>query len=160
MTRIRYPLVLLAFISLQPVPLKAIQDKASDSRGAMYGSHSLELIATGEKILSGGHHGGFRIYAAPDGTKAQVTYAHFESGRDAKRQIRHWLKLAKKVTSKEQKKNQGGSVIGERVEAITQNAKSGEKEFLIIRRNGLNCYLVQSLSLPAAKQVENLIQNE
>jgi len=44
--------------------------------------------------------------------------------------------------------------------AITELPKSNEKEFVIVRRDGLTCYLIESASLPTALKIEGLIQHK
>src|ERR1041385_6761664 len=64
-------------------------------------SEKLELITIGSTAVSAGRRGGFRIYAAPDGTKAEVYYARFTMDRDAGRQTQVWLKWAAKFCTKQ-----------------------------------------------------------
>ena len=158
MTGIRHVIGLLVCFSLFPISSKALHDKAAGNSGDEGGTYNLQLTTTGEKMMSSGRRGGFRVYAAPDGTEGAVSYARFDSLRDAQREIRNWLKLAQKITSKEQKKDLKGRVTGDRIVAVTREAKSGDEDFLIIRRNDLDCYFIQSHSLPIAKKLETLIE--
>ena len=104
---------------------------------------------------------GFRIYGAPDGTEGQTYYAKFDSLPAARQQIEEWAnKSGRSVTSREQNLKKDGQLIDERVMAITELPKSNEKEFVIVRRDGLTCYLIESASLPTALKIEVLIQHK
>lgn len=78
----------------------------------------------------------------------------------AKRQIKDWLKDARKLTSSERKKDRQGRVIDERIAASRREEKSGTTEFLIIRRDCLTCYFIRSVSLSVALQVEEMIESD
>jgi hypothetical protein len=116
----------------------------------------LELTTVGEARLSTGRRGTFRIYTDPDGTMGTLTFGEFKTVSDAKQQISEWLKLSRKIASKEQERDESGRVIGDRIVAKAQNAKSGAKKFLIIRRDDTKCYLIESPSIRLAMQVEAL----
>jgi hypothetical protein len=153
---------LFAFVLF--VPSAFWQNKVPEPSGVkpVVGTSStgqtLEIVTIGEIMLSSGHHGAFRIYQAPDGDKGQVDYSQFSSAQEAEQQLAEWLKLAQKVTSRES--NKGGK-ISDRIVAQRELKKSGkkEKEFLIIRRDGVNCYLIQALSLRMAMDVEGMIEH-
>jgi hypothetical protein len=117
----------------------------------------LELTTIGDVFLVN-THGGFRIYTAPDGSKGSVTYGRFHSVQDAERQIEEWLKAAhkSKISSKENLKDEHGQAIGKRIVSTTRVPKSDAKEFMIIRRYDLNCYLIFSQSWKVAMQLEDL----
>jgi|SRR5580700_581788 hypothetical protein len=136
--------------------LAAAQDKADQD----VKQEDLKLLTIGNGKTSSGHTMAFRIYGAPDGTKGQTFYAEFDSLRAAQQQIEEWTKAARTVTSRERNLRKGGQLINERVMAIRELPKSNEKEFLVIMRDGLKCYLIESVSLPAALQIEGLIQHK
>jgi hypothetical protein len=156
----RLIIALLLFVSLFSVSSEVAQDKGSEKTGAKSGDQSLELTRHGEVRLFDGRRGAFKSYAAPDGTEGSLVYGQFQSVPDADRQVQQWLKAAQKVTSREQKRDNKGLVIGVRIVAIAIDGKSGKKWFLIIRRDDVDCYLVQSLSLSVAMQVEDMIQDK
>ena len=136
--------------------LAAAQDKADPHLK----QEDLKLLTIGNGKTSSGHAMGFRIYGAPDGTKGQTFYVKFESLQAAQQQIEEWTDNAKRtVTSREQNLKKDGQLIDERVMAIAELPKSNEKEFLIIRRDGLRCYLIESASLQTALKIEGLIQH-
>jgi hypothetical protein len=114
----------------------------------------------GNGKTSSGYALGFRIYGAPDGTKGQTYYAEFDSLPAAHQQIEEWVKAARTVTRREQNVRKGGQLINERVTATGELPKTNEKEFLIIRRDGLKCYLIESVSLQVALQIEGLIHHK
>ena len=158
MTRLRECCVLFLTATLLLVQARAAQDGPSDDAASRSPAEKLKLITIGEEFTRAGHRGSFRIYAAPDGTKAEIHYIHFRSAQDAERQTKEWLKLAHRVISKAQNKDESGHVIGTRFVAIGQKVESAERDHLIIRRSNLDCYLIQSISLPVAEQVEELIK--
>jgi hypothetical protein len=119
----------------------------------------LKLIIIGSEIMSSGRRGGFRVYAAPDGTKAWVSYASFETVQDANRQTQLWLKLADKTLLAASRKDSSGKLTETRTITQGRGTESGRKLFMIIKRNGMNCYFVRSSSLAVAMQIEDLIQN-
>ena len=159
MRRHRLLVALLLFAGALSVA-QVITAQDSTSRNGPNGSakKSLELLVTGNMVLSTGRRGLYRLYEAPDGVKVAVSYASFDSIDDAERQIQDWLKLAQRVTSHEQKKNKQGRVIGERMVGTRKSRSGEEQEFLIIRRNDSNCYFIESISLPVATQAEGLIE--
>jgi hypothetical protein len=114
----------------------------------------------GNGKTSSGYALSFRIYGAPDGAKGQIYYAKFDSLQAAQQQIEEWVKAARTVTSREQNLRKGGQLIDERVVAMGELPKSHEKEFLIIGRDGLRCYLIESVSLQVALQIEGLIHHK
>jgi hypothetical protein len=119
----------------------------------------LKLVAIGEAVTSGGRRGGFRVYSSADGGDADVYYFNFDAARDAKRQTAKWRKHIGKISSREQKRDPDGQVSVERIVGMSRGVRPGEEEFLIVRRNGLNCYLIRSASLAVATQVEQLIKS-
>ena len=156
--------VLVLSCSVSIPQIAAVQSPGSPE--ASSAEQKLKLITIGQRVMSTGRYGAFRIYEAPDGTRATVSYATFESLRDAKRQIREWLKLVKRVTHRDRKKDQRGQAIMERIvgiardEVVTREEGSPKGDvFLIVERKGLNCYFIDSMSLPVATQVEKLIED-
>ena len=101
-----------------------------------------------------GHRAGFRTYEAQNHTEALVWYTTFRTEQEAKRAIKQSLK-EHKVTGKERIKDLNGRVIGDR---ITGAPREQKKAFMVIRRQGLNCWIIQSISLEVAMQVDGLIE--
>ena len=120
----------------------------------------LELVRIGHLKTESGHTTGFRIYKAPDGTKGQVHYTKFDSLEPAELQIEEWVKATRTVTSREHNQSKDGQLISDRILAVADLPKSEKKEFVIIRRDYLNCYLIESASLQVALQVEGLIEHK
>jgi len=114
------------------------------------------MTIIGEMRLSTGRRGVFRIYTAADGTKGGLTFAEFRTVNDAQRQVSDWLKLTRKITSKEPEKDEIGRLIGDRIVAKSKSAKSGRREFMIIRRVDTKCFLIESQCWTVATQVEEL----
>jgi predicted nucleic acid-binding protein len=149
--------VILLLFGLSFSQIEATQNTSPSSAGTKDAGQDLKLVVIGEMIMSTGRHGAFRTYETSDGVRATASYATFDSLNDAKRQTRLWLKSAEKIIKKEEKKDQSGQVIRERAVALAKKSKSHKKVFLIIMRDGSNCYLIDSLSLPVGLQVEKLI---
>jgi hypothetical protein len=157
LSKFRKSVALLLFAVLFLWQSKAAQNTTATKPDFPSPGQDIKMLTIGERIMSSGRHGAFRIYEASDGTRATVSYASFESPQAAKAQMRLWLRSAKKTIRWEEKKDQRGQVVGERALAVAKDAKSNKKLFLIIRRDTLNCYIIDSLSLPVAEQVEKLI---
>jgi hypothetical protein len=101
-----------------------------------------------------------RIYEAPDGNRGEVGYVEFDSLQAAPQQIEEWFKATRSVTSREQNQIKGRPMISDRILAAGDLPKSDKKEFVIIRRDGLKCYLIESVSLQVATQIEDLIEHK
>lgn len=125
--------------------------QSGDARDAS----ALRLVTIGERTLSTGRRGGFRVYQTPDKVQATVSYAHFATIADATRQINEWRALIK---DKSDHINASPVRADDRLTGWRQEA-SKIKEFLILRRDGLECFLIQSPSASAALDVESLIQD-
>jgi hypothetical protein len=136
--------------------LAAAQDKADQN----IKQRDLKLFTIGNGKTSSGHTMAFRIYGVPDGTKGRTFYVEFDSLQAAQQQIEEWAKAARTVTSREHDLSKDCQLINERVMATAELPKSNEKEFLIIRRDGLKCYFIESVSLQIALQIEGLIQHK
>jgi hypothetical protein len=60
-----------------------------------------------------------------------------------------------KVNGEEHIKDPNGRVVGDRIVATPKQEK---KAFMVIRKQGLNYWIIQSISLPVAMQVGGLIE--
>ena len=145
-------MTLLLFVILRDAPLLFAQAKASTNRPAN-GDQNLEMTTIGEGHLFG-RHAAFRTYETPDHTEALVWYGKFQSEQEAKCGTKQWFK-EHKVTSKEHIKDPNGRVIGDR---ITATPTQDKKAFMVIQKQGLNYWIIQSISLPVAMQVAALIE--
>jgi hypothetical protein len=101
-----------------------------------------------------GRHAAFRTYETADHTEALVWYGEFRSEEESKLATKLSLK-EHRITGTEHIKDLNGHVIGDRIVAAT---KEEEKAFMIIRTHGLNYWIIQSISLPVAMQVDWLIE--
>jgi hypothetical protein len=142
---------------------KPAEDKTTPSTATNTAS-DLKMTRIGNGKLRSGHDFAFRIYEAPDGSSGEVTYATLPSVQDAQQQLEEWAKLAEKVTNRQHDEKRGAKLINERIlgsrELIPKDPTKTPKatEFLIIRRDGVNCYFIESLSLTTAMNVEGMIQ--
>lgn len=150
-------MVLLMTSSLSNAQASA--NKAAQNTPIATVTGDLTLITVGNETMSSGRRGGFRIYKASDGTKAQVSYARFETVQDANRQTQLWLKVAGKTLFETDRQDSRGELTETRTITQGRDEESGRRSFMIIKRNGTNCYFVRSHSLAIAMQAEGLIQN-
>ena len=120
-------------------------------------STDLEVVRTGHIKTKSGQLTVFRIYKAPDGTEGQVHYTEFDSLEPAELEIEKWVKATRTVTSREHNQTKGDQLISDRILAVADLPKSDKKEFVIIRRDYLKCYYIDSVSLEVALQIESFI---
>jgi hypothetical protein len=83
-----------------------------------------------------------------------VWYGKFTSEQEAKREMKQCLE-GNKVTRKENVKDLNGRVIGTRILAAP---KQRQKPFIVIQKQGLSYWIIQSISLEVATQVAGLIE--
>ena len=121
---------------------------------------TLDLVTIGHSKTKSGHATAFRVYQAPDGNNGQIAYTEFDSLQAAQQQIEEWVKATQTVTSREQNQSKGGQLIGDRILAVGDLPGTDKKEFVIIRRDGLKCYLIESASLKVATQIEDLLEHK
>jgi len=143
----------IGVVSLYPPPLTVSQNTPAKDSGSTSDrpGETLKRIVTGHGELSGSLMI-FRVYEAADGTTGRITYVKFPTLKEAKRQIDNWLKLSAKAISRDYDIKRGNIFISDRI-----LAQGDDKEFLIIRRNGLICYFVHSPSLQTAMRIEDTI---
>ena len=115
-------------------------------------TQSLTMTRMGNGYMFG-DSAAFRTYETADHIEALVWYGTFRTEQDAKRGIKQSLKRFK-VTGKERIKDPNGRVIGDRIVAAP---KQRTKAFMVIQRQGLNYWIIQSISLGVATQVAGLI---
>jgi hypothetical protein len=94
-----------------------------------------------------------RVYEASDGARSIVWFGTFASEEQAKSAIKQWIQPIK-VTRKDQAKDQNGNVIGERIVGSGYNHKTGETAYVVIRRDILNYWQIESTSLPDALELD------
>jgi hypothetical protein len=133
--------------------IRAAQDVAQEKAA----QKDIDLVTIGNGHLPDGTKTAFRVYRAPDGTDGKVNYTEFDSLEPAELQIEKWVKATRTVTSREHNQTKGDQLISDRVLGVTDLPKSDKKEFVIIRRDYLKCYLIESVSLQVAMQIEGLI---
>lgn len=119
----------------------------------------LKLVQIGNGKTKSGVKTGFRVYEAPNGNQGRVVYVKFDSFQAAQQQIENWAKLPSvSFTSREHDQYRYGVVVSDRILAVGKLPGSHKKEFLIIRRDDLRCFLIESASLQVVGQIEDLIQ--
>lgn len=154
--RRRLAIAFFALICATSVWLAAAQDVAHPASP----QQDLELLTVGNGKTASGHRTGFRIYAAPDGTKGRVVYGSFKSPEVAQQEVEEWSKLARTVTSEERSQSKDGRWISYRLVGVEELPGPKKKQFLIIKREELDCYLIESESLQVALQIDGLVGHE
>jgi hypothetical protein len=120
----------------------------------------LKLVRIGNGISTKEAKTASRVYEAPDGTRGYVTYITFGSLQAAQEQIERYVKVTAKITSREQNQiNEKGQRVNDRILGVQDLPELGKKEFVIIRRDGPICYLIESMSLQVATEIEGLIEH-
>jgi hypothetical protein len=117
------------------------------------GDQSLQMTRIGDGYMFG-RHAAFRTYETPDHTEGLVWYGEFRSEQEAKLATKLSLK-GHRVTGKEQVRDLNGHVIGNRIVAASKQQK---KAFMVIRTHELQYWIIQSISLVVAMQLDGLIE--
>jgi len=121
----------------------------------------LNLIAIGNGTVKKGEIRAFRTYEAPDGTRGVVFYSEFDSLQAAQKRIEDAIKITSRVVTREQNQtDKKGQLVSDRILAVANLPESHKEEFVIIRRAGLTCYFIESVSLQVATQIEDLIEQK
>ena len=155
--------LLISLTQSSNAPSRRTEPKDRQTTQAPNAQSDLKMITIGHGKLRNGHTVGFRIYEGPDGSDGEVTYATFSSIQDAQQQFEEWSKAAERITSQEQNTKRGRKAIDDRIVGsrtlIPKDPAKTPKgtEFLIIRRDTLNCYLIESMSLATALKIEELM---
>jgi hypothetical protein len=145
-------ITLLLFATLPGLTLLFAQAKLS-TNSPSNGDQSLKMTKIGEGYMFG-RHAAFRSYETPDHTEALVWYGEFRSEEESKLATELSLK-EHRITGTEHVKDLNGRVIGDRIVAAPKEEK---KAFMVIRKNGLNYWIIQSISLAVAMQVDALTE--
>jgi hypothetical protein len=117
------------------------------------GDQSLEITKIGERYMFG-RHAAFRTYETPDHTEALVWYGKFRSVEESKLATELLVK-EHRIAGTEHVRDLDGNVIGDRIVAAPKDKK---KAFMVIRKQGPNYWIIQSISLAVAMQVDELIE--
>lgn len=151
MKQIVFTLLLLA--TLPDLTLLFFAQAKASTNSPPSGDQSLKMTTAGEGYMFG-RHAAFRTYETPDHTEALMWYGEFRSAEESKLAIELSLK-EHTITGREHLKDLNGSVIGDRIVAAPKEEK---KAFMIVRTNGPNYWIIQSISLAAAMQADALIE--
>lgn len=143
------PVIFLLFFPAMSARAQGNDTKLTPSKP---GEPDLVLKATGNGRVSG-RMASFRIYEAPDGVQTSVWYGVFASDEQAESEINRWIQPFK-VMRWDQAKNRNGDVIGERVLGSVRNNRTGRMEYLLVRRDILSYWRIQSQSLADATQLD------
>lgn len=145
-------ITLLLFATLPDLTPLFAQAKPSTSTPPN-SDQNVKVAKIGEGYMFG-RHAAFRTYETPDHTEALVWYGEFRSEEESKLATELSLK-EHRITSTEHVKDLNGRVIGDRIVAAPHEEN---KAFMIIRKNGPNYWIIQSVSLAVAMQVDALIE--
>lgn len=145
-------ITLLLFATLPDLTLIFAQAKLS-TNNPPNGDQSLKMTKIGEGYMFG-RHAAFRTYETPDHIEALVWYGEFRSEEESKLATELSLK-EHRITGTEHVKDLNGRVMGDRIVAAPKEEK---KAFMVIRKNGLNYWIIQSISLAVAMHVDALIE--
>jgi len=149
---VKQVITLLLFAALRDPTLLFAQTKLP-TISPPNGDQSLKMTTIGGGDMFG-RHAAFRTYETPDHTEALVWYGEFRSEEESKLATKTALK-EHRLTGTEHIKDLNGHVIGDRIVAAPKEKK---KAFMIIRTHGLNYWIIQSISLAIAMQVDGLIE--
>jgi hypothetical protein len=133
---------------------------ASAQDAAQVNARDLEVVGMGHIKTKGSPVTLFRVFETHDGIRGRLYLTKADSLESAELQIEQWLKAARTVTSREHNQTKGGQLISDRILAVADLPKPDNKEFMIIRRDDLECYLIESMSLQVAMQIESLIEHK
>jgi hypothetical protein len=147
----RCEITLLMFLSLFPVLSRAQGDEPKQP-ATRQGDRDLVVTRMCDGLVLG-RRASCRVYEASDGTQSLVWFGTFASEEQAKSAITQWTQPVK-VTRKDQAKDYKGEVIGERIVGSGQNAKTGETAYVVIRRDILKYWRIESKSLSDAMQLD------
>jgi hypothetical protein len=145
-------ITLLLFATVPDLTLLFAQAKLS-TNSPPNGDQSLEITKIGERYMFG-RHAAFRTYETPDHTEALVWYGKFRSVEESKLATELLVK-EHRIAGTEHVKDLDGNVIGDRIVAAPKDKK---KAFMVIRKQGPNYWIIQSISLAVAMQVDELIE--
>jgi hypothetical protein len=145
-------ITLLLLATLPNLTLLFAQAKLS-TNSPPNGDPILKMTKIGEGYMFG-RHAAFRTYETLDHTEASVWYGEFRSEEESKLATELSLK-EHRITGTEHVKDLNGRVMGDRIVAAPKEEK---KAFMVIRKNGLNYWIIQSISLAVAMQVDALIK--
>ena len=151
----RYVISLLMLLSLLSA-LSRAQGHESKLPASRAGEREL-VVKTRCNGYMLGRMASCRVYEAPDGTQSFVWSGSFVSDEQAKSAIKQWIQPIK-VNRKDQAKDNNGNLIGERIIGSGQNHQTGETAYVVIRRDSLNYWRIESKSLPDAMQVDASIK--
>ena len=148
----RVVITLLLFATLPDLTPLFAQAKVS-ANNPPKGDQSLKMTKIGNGYMFG-RQAAFRTYETSDHTEALVWYGEFRSEEESKLATELSLK-EHRITSTEHVKDLSGHVIGDRIVAAPKEEK---KAYMVIRKNGPNYWIIQSISLAVALQVDALIE--
>ncbi len=119
-----------------------------------------KLLGMGEKKTAAGTHLGFKIYEGTSGTKVVVTHGNLRSPAKAETELQQWLDAAKKIISRDEKKNILGLKVGYRAVATYVDPNTKEDFTAVMWTNGSDLWEVDSSSLPTALDFEKRIEGD
>lgn len=121
-------------------------------------AQKLVLLGVGDGKTTLGYDASFHLYKASDGTTGRVDFLTLNSLQAAQEQIEAWAKLATAIKSRQHYDDESGHAFNDRIVAEWKSSKDPTSKLtLIIRRDRLRCYYIESPSARVAEQIEQLI---
>jgi hypothetical protein len=146
----RRPFLFICFLGL--AQLISAQAVASDV------AQKLVLVQVGNGKTAFGHDVSIRLYKATDGVTGRVEFVTLDSLQAAQEQIEDWIRLATAIKSREHYDDEGTHGFNDRILAEWRSpTHQGVTIVVIIRRDGLSCYHIESSSMQIAEQIEQMI---
>jgi hypothetical protein len=122
---------------------------------------TFKRVVVGEGVTKAGVIGvpvSLTTFEASDHVKLLAIFGDFDSSAAAMKELQLRLRDVAKIRKKSPKKNQKGSVVGQRVVAETKDQHSGKASFVIAWTNGSHLREIDSDSLEDALLLEKVYE--
>lgn len=170
--KVMAPALVLGTLVMAGDPLLSQSGATAGRQDGQRKTLTFRLISRSEIVDEGGTKQGFRTvggsgallsgstFEASDGERLAVRYAQFESRAEAQRYFRYRLsEEAKTILEQGDKKDENGSAVGSRAEAVTTVATQ-KAAFAIMWTAGNQFRAIYSRSLPDAVDLEKRYAGE
>jgi hypothetical protein len=116
------------------------------------------LLMAGSYSMPDGTFMGFRIFKARDGSRADIKSGDYTTADEAASQCQYWRSSALRIMRTEKKKDPAGRVVGQRTVGSFKDL-DGKRFFRVIWTEGPKCYVIGSVSLKTALQLERWMES-
>jgi hypothetical protein len=117
-----------------------------------------ELLLAGSYSMPDGTFMGFRIFKARDGSRADIKFGEHDAPDQATSQCQFWRSSPLQIMQEKEKKDSAGKVVGRRTVALFKDL-DGKRFFRVIWTEGPKCYVIGSVSLKTALQLERWVES-